>query len=418
MRFVFVNLHSSWMLLKNSAVLLFKNSAALKHKYILDYLLDNPEIEVASLLNDRSFSIYTHGNKYLQRFLNLFSPLEHKWILKKNGIDSKKIKLLKSSSQLKSDDIVIYYNILKDSFRGADKIDNVFKVVSFLHLHGQKDDSIRLNEASINAIFNEVDLSKTCELFKRYYNVNLPWIIIPFIPEDRFRSIKSFKDRKTKAFSVGTITYKSHPEFLEVYGDPCDQPIRKLIKDNPEYFAHTVDCYSQDYQEDDVVMVVKKGDNYIKALYKKIYNRLNNGRQKKYYSFDMVEKFNDYKMHIVGEEVLGIPGIGYVEGMACGSAYIGLESSMYSDLGLIPGVHYITYDGTKEGLRSTIEYWQRPENQDRLETIAKNGCEFVRNNFYGPKVAAKLISELSKLQEEWLKKKSRYSQQINDLQIQ
>lgn len=120
----------------------------------------------------------------------------------------------------------------------------------------------------------------------------------------------------------------------------------------------------------------------------------------------MVEKFNEYKMHIVGEEILGIPGIGYVEGMACGSAYIGLDSPMYRDLGLLPGVHYIAYDGTKEGLRETVEYWQRPENQEELEQIAKRGCEFVRNNFNGNKVAEKLLTDLRALRDEWLKTNS------------
>lgn len=120
----------------------------------------------------------------------------------------------------------------------------------------------------------------------------------------------------------------------------------------------------------------------------------------------MVEKFNDYKMHIVGEEVLGIPGIGFVEGMACGSAYIGIDSPMYRDMGLIPGEHYITYDGTPEGLRTTIEYWQRPENQDELERIASNGYRFVTENFNGQRVAEQLIDELIAKQAQWKKTKS------------
>ncbi len=393
MRIVFVNLHSSWMLVKNSAVLIFKNSAALKHKYILDYLLDNPEIEVATLLNDRAFSIYTHGGKLLQKFLNLFAPIEYRWILKKNGIDRNKVTLLKSAKEVRKDDIVILYNLLSDSFRGADKID-AFKVVSFLHFHGNADDAQRIKDAGVQAVFNEVNLSKSCDLFKKYYPIDLPWTIIPFIPQPRFKPIKPFAQRKNKAFSVGTITYKTHREFIDVYGDPCDQPIRKAVKDNPEFFKDTADCYSSDYNEDDTVKVVTQKDNAIVAFYKKVYNRLHNGRQKKYFSFDMVEKFNEYKMHVVGEEILGIPGIGYVEGMACGSAYIGIDSPVYRDLGLIPGIHYIAYDGTKEGLRSTIEHWQRPENQEELEKIAATGCSFVRENFNGEKVAHNLIAAL------------------------
>lgn len=197
-----------------------------------------------------------------------------------------------------------------------------------------------------------------------------------------------------KAFSVGTITYKYEPEFIETYGDPCDQPIRKLVKDNQDYFAGTIDCYSQDYLEDGQSKKILPTDNLIKAFYKRIYNRTHTGQQKKYFSFNMVEKFNEYKMHVVGEEILGVPGIGYVEGMACGSAYIGLDSPMYRDLGLIPGVHYIAYDGTKEGLRRTVEYYQLPENQEKLERIADAGCKYVRSNFCGQKVAEKLFMDL------------------------
>ena len=104
----------------------------------------------------------------------------------------------------------------------------------------------------------------------------------------------------------------------------------------------------------------------------------------------MVESFNNYKMCIVGEEILGIPGIGFVEGMACGCAYIGIDSPAYRDWGLIPGKHYITYDGSKEDLRRVIEYYQQAEHQIELETIAETGCEFVRKNFNGDTVAKKI----------------------------
>lgn len=397
MRIVFVNLHSSWMMVKNSAVLIFKNSAALKHKYILDYLLENPEIEIASLINDRGFSIFTHGGDRIQKFFNLFAGMEHRWILKKNGIDRKSVTVLRSLSEIRKDDIVLLYNLLSDSFRGMENVE-AFKVVSFLHFHGNSTDAARIRKAGASLVFNEVDLSKTCDLYKKYYDLQLPWITIPFIPASRFQRIKPFNERKNKAFSVGTITYKTHPEFIDVYGDPCDQPIRKAVKDNPEFFNSTADSYSSDYNEDDTVKKVLPGDNPIKAFYKRTYNRLHNGRQKKYFSFDMVEKFNEYKMHIVGEEILGIPGIGYVEGMACGSAYIGIDSPMYRDLGLIPGEHYIAYDGTKEGLRTTIEYWQRSENQKELERIADNGYRFVRENFDSRKVAENLINEINRCQ--------------------
>jgi len=168
------------------------------------------------------------------------------------------------------------------------------------------------------------------------------------------------------------------------------------VKDNPDFFRDTVDCYSSDYLEGSDVKPYLPTDNKIVRLYKKIHNRFNTGHQKAYFSFDMVEKFNEYKMCLVGEEILGVPGIGYVEGMACGCAYIGLDSPMYRNLGLIPGVHYISYDGTKEGLRQVVEYYQQEEHQKELEQIAKTGCEYVRTNFNANAVAEKLIDNLKK----------------------
>lgn len=395
-RIIFVNLHSNWMLVKNSAVLLFKNSAAVKHKYLLDYLLAHPdEYEVCNFINDRGFSIFTHGSDLLQKFLNLFARLENWLILKKNGIAPSSVKVIRDASEIRKDDIVITYNLILNNYRMLDKV-NAFKVSSLIHYGGRKEQYSLIENAGIDCLMCEVNLEHTSELYRRFCHLSLPWVVHPFVFQERFKPLKPFAERQNKAFSVGTITYKYEPEFLEVYGDPCDQPIRKIVKDNPEYFADTVDCYSEDYLENEVSKQISDSDNVLTRFYKRVYNRFHSGRQKKYFSFDMVEKFNDYKMHIVGEEILGVPGIGYVEGMACGSAYIGLDSQMYREHGLVPGVHYIAYDGTKEGLRAVVEHYQKPENQAELERIAAAGCDYVRTHFTGPVVAENIIESIVK----------------------
>lgn len=400
-RIVFVNLHSDWMLLRVAMVYVFKYSAAIKHGYLLKYLLDHPEeYEICNYINDRGFSLYTNGDGILMKLLNKFSGIENAITLHKNGIERAKIKVLRHPEEIQKDDIVIIYNVCNEGLRGMDKI-NAFKVLSMLHFHGRKDENAKIEQAGINCYFNEVNLSKTSEIFQKYYHVERPWIIIPFVFGERFKNIKPFHERQNKCFSTGTITYKKHEEFLSVYGDPCDQPARKFVKDNPEYFKDTVDCYSSDYLEDNPGKTINSTDNTIVKFYKKIYNRTHVGKQKKYFSFNMVEKFNDYKMHLLGEEILGVPGIGFVEGMACGSAYIGLDSPMYRDYGLIPGIHYISYDGTKEGLRKTVEYYQQPENQEELERIAKTGCDFVRENFCGEVVADTLLRDLFTQRNQW-----------------
>ncbi|WP_195408421.1 glycosyltransferase [Bacteroides congonensis] len=401
-RIIFINLHTSWMLVRNSQVIYFRTSAALKHRYILDYLLDSDKYEVCNYITEHGFSLVPNDGGALNKF-HCLRFWENKNILKKNGIDPKKVTILTKASDIRLDDIVILYNIMgKSNYEVAGDI-KAFKALSMLHFHGRKTENACMEKADFQCYFNEVDLSKSSELFRKYYHVERPWVVIPFVFAERFKNMKPFKERQNKCFSTGTITYKEHEEFVSVYGDPCDQPARKFVKDYPDFFKDTVDCYSSDYLEDNIGKKYVDGENYFVRMYKKFYNLTHIGQQKKYFSFNMVEKFNDYKMHLLGEEILGVPGIGYVEGMACGSAYIGLDSPMYRDLGLIPGIHYIAYDGTKESLRKTIEFWQKSENQDELEKIAKRGCEFVRMNFCGEKVAKELMATLVSQKNNWLK---------------
>ena len=135
-------------------------------------------------------------------------------------------------------------------------------------------------------------------------------------------------------------------------------------------------------------------------MFRQLYNKFFTGHQKSYYSFNMVDKFNEYKMCIVGEEIMGIPGVGFVEGMACGCAYIGQTIGYYEDYGMQEGVHYIGYDGTVADLRRKIEFYQQLENQQKLETIAENGYKFVHENFRGEIIARKLVEELAKVQKQ------------------
>lgn len=401
MRVVFVNLHSDWMLVRAASVYIFKFSVAIKHGYLLKYLLNNSDYEVCNYINDRGFSWLRNDNAKLMKILNIFRFAENRKTMKVNGIALDKITILKDSSEIRADDIVILYNICSENYRGMSNV-NAFKAVSMLHFHGKSKENAVINEAKVSCIFGEVNLQENCELYQRYYHINKPWIVHPFVYAERFQNKIPFSKRKNMAFATGTITYKTHEEFISTYGDPCDQPARKQIKDNPDFFKDTIYCTSSDYLEDNAGKVVNDKDWFLVKLYKKTYNRLFTGKQKKYYSFDMVEAFNSYKMCIVGEEILGIPGIGFVEGMACGCAYIGQDLPAYRDWGLIPGKHFITYDGTKEDLKRVIQYYQKEENQAELERIANTGYEYVRKHFNGNAVAEQLMKDLIKQQKLWL----------------
>ena len=383
MRIVFVNLHGNEFLVKTLNKYIFKQSVAIKHKYFLDYLLSRDDVEVCSYINKRGLSLsYTTRNAFLQSF----RFLEHRIVMSKNGIPSKKVKVLKKESDIRHDDIVVVYEFFRPQFDFSSR-PGAFVALSQLHfLVGQARVMEKLDP---DLIYNESDLQKHFVGFNDYFSwFHKQYLVIPFVYGERFKVVKPFSERQNKAVSVGTITY---PEYIrKYYGTNCLQPARKQVYDHAEELKPWVDCFNSDYLENIKQMAVKKSDSVIKKTIARLHSKFFTGHQKKYYSFDMVEKFNDYKMCVVGEEITGLPGIGFVEGMASGCAYIGQTVGYYED------------DGTLDDLKAKISYYQQPEHQQELEAIAKAGCEFVRSNFNGPAAAESLLNNLQEAQRRWL----------------
>jgi glycosyltransferase involved in cell wall biosynthesis len=398
-RIVFVNLHGNEFLVKTLDKMIFKRSVAIKHQYLLEYLLNREDIEVCSYINKVGGTLLSYSSTGW--FANALRFLEHPYVMRKNGINPKKITVLKKESEIKDDDILVMYRYYADnSMTTWEHLPNCLRVVCMIHFTAEPD---ALKAADPDILYNESDLMKHSDMFREYNQ----WyqhesITIPFIPASRFKVVKPFAERQNKVFSTGTVTYMHN--ITKYYGNPCAQPARRQIIDNREALSDIIDCYNSDYLEDDEGKKIDPKDNVLVRLYKKMYNKTHNGRQKKYYSFDMVEKFNDYKLCLVGEEIMGIPGIGFVEGMACGCAYIGDSTKgYYEDYGMQEGVHYIGYNGTVQDLRAKVEYWLQPEHQAELEQIARQGNEFVKTNFIKEIVAKRLIDSLIEARDKKLK---------------
>ena len=382
-----MNLHGNEFLVKTINKIIFKQSAAIKHRYLLDYLLGSDEFEVCTFLNDKSMSIsYTHAG----RFPKWMSKLEHKYIMKKNGIPSEKVTILTDESQIRKDDILIIYNYYANQYEFRKRPD-CFIAVS--HIHFNTSNAERMRALNPDLLYNEANFQHGSKIYDAFYSwYTNEFYVIPFVFGDRFVPKTEFKNRDNKCFSTGTVTYMHN--ITPYYGDPCAQPARKQIMTNRKELDGFVDCFNSDYLEDTDDKKLN-GNHFFARLYNSIYSKLYSGRQKKYFSFDMVEKFNQYKMCLIGEEIMQIPGIGFVEGMACGCAYIGQTEGYYEDYGMIEGVHYIGYNGTIEDLKKKIAFYQKPENQSQLEQIAKEGCKFVRDNFRGIQIAENLFKRMA-----------------------
>ncbi len=390
-RFVFINLHGNEFLVKTLNKIIFGQSVAVKHRYLLEYLLDRDDIEVCSFMTIRGLSLsYTTQNRFLQSF----RFLEHKLAMKKNGFAERGIKVISDIKDLRPDDILIAYSYYGSTQLCLNEIPDCKRVICQIHF-GTTNSDLQKRFAP-HAMYNESDLRRYSGMWRR----DLPWfdkefLTIPFVYEPRFKNLKPFAERKQKAVSVGTITYMHH--ITDYYGEPCVQPARRNCRDLGRERPDLIDSFNFDYNETEHDKKVEISSNPIVRIYQRLHAKFTGGHQKQYYSFNMVEKLNDYRIAVVGEEVMGIPGIGFVEAMACGCAYIGQTVGYYEEYGMVEGVHYIGYDGSKADLIKKLEYWLKPENQIRLEEIAATGCDFVRSHFDKETVATKLVNKLLEL---------------------
>lgn len=395
MRIVFLDLHENSKMIKILSQRIFRISVARKHRYILDEWLKREDVQICNYITKEGEFHSALANQ-IYRLLYPCRIIEAQIALKLDKVSASNIKTIFRLQDIHSDDIVIVYS-LQGEFSEIEHI-NGFKVGCLLHNSCGSDFAEKFEKANVQCFYNEADLRKTGEMFRFYYrNLNQPILVIPFVFEDRFRRIEDFSKRKNLAIAVGTIAKREDKEFLEVYKDSCLQPGRKMIKTYASQMTEYYDCVSNEYEEGVTPKTTRPNDNLIKKIYVAIWNYTHFGQQKSYFSFDMVEKFNQYKMAICAEEIIGVPGIGFVESMACGCAYIGCTKYDYAAYGMIEGVHYIGYDGSLEDLKNKIEYYQN--HGEELERLAEAGYQFAQNHFTKEAVAQKLLKGILEQQQ-------------------
>ena len=389
-----MNLHANGALVKILSQIITGKHAMSKHRFLLDYMIKNGA-EVADFVTLEG-TTFPKGKKLKSLLLR---KIEAKYVLRKNGFSKRNIKLIANPYELKTDDIVICQStIAPGQFELLENI-NAIKIVDHMHFYGEKEASDSLKDKGIQYYMFDVDLDKYSKLYQENYSwFTGEFIMRPYSYQPRFAVKKNFNDRMTKAVAMGTLTKCLMPEFIEMYGSEYYQPHRKMIMDNAYKYPDEIDSYISEYQET-ALKEIKDDDMKITRLFKKTYNYFHAGQQKAYFSFDMVDKYNEYKMFICPEDINGSYGVGTIEGMACGCAMIGWNYGAFEDMGMAAGKHYIAYDGTMDNLIAKIRYYQRPENQDELENIAKTGCKFIRENFSEEAVAKRYYEDLKKISE-------------------
>lgn len=440
MRVILHNPHIYWY--KSTIGLsLNKKRSPNKYEFLFDYFYKKGLVYV----HIDEYSISTTPYSPIKEF--------YLWVLV-NRLNPFRFRIIKDPTKLKRDDVIISFiyeqftNLTGDFARPRSgllekfKDSKAYKIVHLSHFgYNASLGSKNTKEAEIDLFVSESNLIKNSDFFNKYFSwYHKDVYALPFVPNKKYINIKEFKKRKNKVLALGTITYPMEDkDFLSFFKNNQLQPMRKYIYDNIAQLNEYIDSLITNIADIGTEATKDKNDNqksklklsdskltniYNKIkqskwfnqiifiaikLYKKIINvrktiyylykliclllrgkqiKMTNDRQ--YYQLDIVTIINEYQMFIVPEEVIGVPGIGFVEGMACGTALLGKRDPMYNDLGLIDKIHYIGYDGTPEDMIEKISYYQN--HQEELAEIAANGYDFVRVNFSEDKVAKDFIN--------------------------
>ncbi len=388
---------------------LLRRKDFMKYRYFLDRYLKSEGKDTAIYIDGTKTSLAAIKIRF-PFFPKFFTYLElFIWMLL-NGVNPLKQKVYFDLAKLDpTNDVLVDFARAKVGKEGQ-REEEVFpgmKVIILTHYYLQpKDIADNFNGLNGVLLVAENDLAAV-PYFKRYF----PWVEtvyqLPFTFTERFRKQTEFLSRANKCFALGTIAPidKNNKDFIDFFGTDVLQPMRKTIMEKHGMYPDVLDSVIRQYEDFTFMRHNPNDSTYLKFIKRYapsfIQRFVLSNQHKKYYAFDVVKKYNSYRMFVVPEENIGLPSTNVFEGMACGTAFFGIDDPMYTNLGLIPGVHYVPYqkDDLEDLVRQIRHYQAEPK---KLEEIANNGRLFVQERFTGEKVAERFWQDLVKMQEEFV----------------
>jgi hypothetical protein len=400
MKIIFTNPHIEHLISRTVEYYLLNAPKTYKYNYLIVEGLKSKKIGFLFDLNKSSLDDYFKiKNKKIKKVIVLFEI--GLWLLI-NKINPFNVNLYFSITSVPNNDVLYVFgrncigiddiNFLKEGER------KIILNTSHLALFTSKM-AFSAKTLNVNFFISESDLSKEY-FFKKFFDESSTFIICPFTFKNKHKSISNFDNRLNRALCTGATNKFNYQELSNEFKDFYDffkanshHPMGRFIYENRDNYSGQIDVLMRaiGFDAGNSIQSARFNNSTFSYL-KKILplnligglrlarNSLNNFKHGHYYnSFDIVKKLNEYKIVIVTEEYVGVPSIGFVEAMACGCAFIGLEHHMYKDIGLIPNKHYITYDGSINDLISKIKFYKA--NNHLLAEIARTGNKFVLQNF-------------------------------------
>jgi hypothetical protein len=231
----------------------------------------------------------------------------------------------------------------------------------------------RLLDNGISHVMGYSSHDKHCEYFQKTFPAFEGKVIsVAFGYTKRFENSINFDDRKNKSVGLGSVNplrpldhdICNFRESADFYPDESwfHRGRRKLIL-NKKILSHTMD--------------------FMLPEFPKI----------KDFKYDLVEKFNEYKMFTSCESIFYFPSAKIYEGSACGTVNICIEHDCNREFGFKDGVNCIMYEeGNVDSYIQQVEYYQN--NQDKLKRISVNAQKHVHDNFRHEMVAQNIIKSI------------------------
>ena len=118
--------------------------------------------------------------------------------------------------------------------------------------------------------------------------------------------------------------------------------------------------------------------------------------QIKDFQYDLVGKFNEYRMFISDESIFNFPPAKYFEGPASGSVLICADHDCNREFGFKDSENCIMYEvGNIDDLLDRVSYYMK--NETILSEIQEKGTNFVRSTYSHKQVALNLFKTIEGL---------------------
>ena len=348
--------------------IIFREKSFPRFRYIIEKIFNLPNYQLKFLITQDSSSFFPRISKFIPIKLEVFI-----WKVI-NGYTNVPCEF--GYNNVKSDDVLFTFARLvgfEDSSKKFSLYQSLLchKIIHLTHFElGTQYIMDNMQKLKPDVLVAEGPVFES-QFFKKYFSkLNARECIVPHNLEKRFQSYNDIGARTCIALAVGTFETLKYSErtspFIDHFKTDTLHFIRRELNDY--LTSHKVnfvtnrlsDFYGETKQH-------KSNMEKFKSLW--------GGSQKAYFKFNMVAEFNKHRMFVCGEEIVGTPGIGMLEGMACGCIYIGRSDLDYSVFGMIPDVHFLTYDGSVESLFHCIE--GHANEIDKLNLIQQNAAKLL-----------------------------------------